>query len=154
MSAYTVERLPDEPIIIIRFKGKVNLQVVGETFDIVNQFAQEVGGVVYRISDYTETTSTFGEILQGMAAAAKQRAEGSVFDSKVRLMFVGTNQWIRLMRDMMQQPQFGNLQIPTFVSIEDALSFIRREIASGKEKTQETAQVPPDSPEDTSAKTT
>lgn len=125
---YKTEILPNEPIIIITLIGQVTAQLMQETFAEVAAFAEKVGGEVWRISDYRQSTSSFADTMKAIMETMKNR-KGSIFEDKIHVSFVGTNQWVGLMRNVLGTPQFGNIQIPTFETTEDALGYVRREIA-------------------------
>ena len=123
----TVERLPDEPIIIATFHGNTNVE------EAHNLFAQSDALIdgdekVVRITDYRELTPDFATAMKA-AQMVKQGEPGSTSDPRITPIIVGTTAWARLSRDMIRQPQWGSVEIAIFTTMDDALTYARGIIA-------------------------
>ncbi len=131
-----IERLPGERILIGTGEGFLT------TADFEAMFARSVelmgdgDDIFYRIGDYRQAQSSFMDILRAVQSASKGMP-GSTNDPRVRPIYVGTNQWIRLARDAFQRI---NMQIPTFENLDDALKYARAELARGSQLVETTPE--------------
>ncbi len=130
---FNIEWLLNEPILIATAAGFVTVDDFKGMYEQVAAMIEGVEHKIYRIADYTAADSSFMDILKAVKLASNQAA-GSSADPRIQTIYVGTNQWIALARTALQQPQFGGIMIPTFVDLEDALVFARREIAKTQEE--------------------
>jgi hypothetical protein len=64
-----------------------------------------------------------------MARSPGSSVPGSTSDPRIRAAIVGRGKWAKLFADTIQQKQFGGFQIPFFKDIEDALAYVRLELA-------------------------
>ncbi|RMG88752.1 MAG: hypothetical protein D6712_03035 [Chloroflexi bacterium] len=123
----TIEKMDGMPVIVATFKGHVDVSMVKYVFNRTAELCEGIEGPIFRISDVSEATSSFVEML-GVIREAGQGGPGSTTDPRIRAVFVGSNQWTRLMRDALQQPQFGGVNMPAFTSMEDAMTYIRHQL--------------------------
>lgn len=128
---FTIEWIPNEPILVVTGSGLLAMDDFVKMFAQVTQMIEGVEGPIYRISDYTTADTSFMDVMKAVKLAASH-APGSSFDPRLHTVFVGTSQWISLGRTALQQPQFGGIMVPTFVTLDDALAFARREIAKAR----------------------
>lgn len=132
--AFTLEWVPDEPILIATATGLISADDFKEMYQQVAVMIEGREGKIYRIANYTTAESSFVDILKGVKMASSN-APGSSSDARIQTVFVGTSHWIGLARTALQQPQFGGIMIPTFVDLDDALVYARREIANATNST-------------------
>ena len=123
-----VERVPDEPVVIATYSGVITLEDVKHLFAQTAALTADVEGHRYRISDFHDAQSTFGDIVQIMGEA-RTGASGSSSDPNLTTIFVGSNEWGAMVRNFFTQGQYGGLNIPTVTSIEEAWEFIREDQA-------------------------
>jgi hypothetical protein len=118
------EILPDEPIIIFKFDGIFTVNEMLEMYTICEENVDKLGGRGYRIGDYTECISTFPDLLDAIQKSRNARV-GNPSDPRFIPVMVGTNAWVKLASDLLSKPQFANIRIPIFTSVEDALAAVR-----------------------------
>lgn len=132
----SVERLPDERILVSTGEGFLT------TSDFQEMFAQSAAlmagddAIFYRIGDYRKAESSFMDILRAVQSAANGMP-GSTNDPHLRPVYVGTHQWIRLARDAFRRI---DMQIPTFESLDDALAYVRTQLAQDSQATKAVAE--------------
>jgi hypothetical protein len=130
--AFNIEWLPDEPILIATASGLITADDFSGMYEQVAAMIEGRKDKIYRIADYTAADSSFMDILKAVKLASTHAA-GSSSDPRIQTVYVGTSQWISLARTALQQPQFGGIMIPTFIDLDDALDYARREIAKAAE---------------------
>lgn len=123
-----VERIPDEPIIIATLSGDITPETVMEMFAQSAYWADKLGGRVYRITDIRSTEISFPDLVVVLASCA-HRQPGSPSDSRICGVLVGTHGWARFFVDSAQQEQYGQLNIPVFESLDEAMTYIREQMA-------------------------
>ena len=116
-----VERIPDQPIIVLHYEGFLDLETVKSAFIQSAAFAAGIEGTVYRIADIRNATSNFVEIVN-ILKASRTNVQGSAIDSKFQVIFVGQNQLAHLYADALKQ--LGAAPIPFFDTMEDAMQYI------------------------------
>lgn len=127
---FTLELLPNEPIMIVIGKGAMTVQDFNEMFAESRKLLAGMKAPIYRIVDLSESTTSFMELIR-LTQIATKGVEGSTTDSRIKPVIVGTTQWVSLGRTIFEQPQFSGMHFPTFVSMEDALTYARRELEAG-----------------------
>lgn len=123
-----VEKLPDEPIIILHYEGHVDAETVKSAFLQSAEIASEIDGPVYRISDVRNGEGSFVDLMQ-VIAEIRKGIPGSSADPRIRGVFVGSHHMARLYAGFLRQQQFGGTQLPFFHTLEDAFEYIRLELA-------------------------
>jgi hypothetical protein len=125
-----ISRLPGEPIII--FQPSDNDPAPSqETFARTAALMDEIGTEkVYRIIDLTEVQANvrFGDMVQVMAQETSGAA-GSASDPRMRDVMVSTSDLLKLAAKSMGQQQYLGREIPLFPSVDEALAYIRGELA-------------------------
>jgi hypothetical protein len=122
-----VEKLPDEPVLVITYEGHLDVETVKSAFTQSAALAAKIDGAVYRISDVRKGEGDFIDLMQIMAQV-RAGIPGSSADPKIKGIFVGTHYMARLYADLMRQEQFGGIQIPFFKTVEEALDYIHVEM--------------------------
>ena len=116
-----VERLPDQPVIILHYEGFLDLETVKSAFIQSAGLAAEIEGTVYRIADVNNADSNFVEIVK-IIKASRANVQGNATDTKFQVIFVGQNQLIHFYTDALKQ--LGAAPIPIFHTMEDALHYV------------------------------
>jgi len=135
MALSKVEKLLGEPIMISTFSGTVVLEDTRQSSVATAEFIVEMGGPVHIIADLTNIQASFGETLMILKDQSAIGA-GTTSDPNVLLALVGTHTMLKLYADAMAQPQFGQIRIPMFKTIDDALAAARIEIGNRKDAEQ------------------
>lgn len=125
---FNIEWLPNEPILIATAAGLITADDFKDMYEQVAAMIEGHEEKIYRIADYTAAESSFLDIIKAVKLASTHAA-GSSADPRIQTIYVGTSKWISLARTALQQPQFGGIMVPTFVDLDDALDYARREIA-------------------------
>ena len=127
----TVERMPEEPIIIATFVEPVDFRL--ETPPMFQQFIElrdtELEGYsrYYTIIDTNGVKAGFSDIVFTLGetrAAREKRRE----DRPVTLILVGSGGLMELASKAMGQSQYGGYGMRLFTSLDDALESIREEL--------------------------
>lgn len=126
-----LSRIPNEPIILFRPSAEDSTPPQ-ETFARVAALLDEIGGKTYRIIDLidVEANLRFGDMVQVMAAETSG-AVGSGSDPRLMDVMVGTSDMLKLAAKSMGQRQYLGREVPLFATVDDALAFVRGEIAKG-----------------------
>lgn len=128
---YTVERLPGEPIIAMSLSEPFSIREdLGPLFAQAAEFNNEIEGKIYHIADTRSIRVSFSDVVMGMAAAITSKV-GAFTEPRVTVALVGAGDLIDLAAKAFKQPQYGSRHILVFNSMEEALSEIRAQIASG-----------------------
>jgi hypothetical protein len=125
----TVERRTDLPVIHVKYYDSISVEQVQSVFASYQTRIQPGDGYVYRIIEFENVESNFAEILQ-IARFTATNAPNVPSDAQYEVILVGHDRWTKLYIDMMNQKQFGSRAIPCFVTLEQALDYVRASIAS------------------------
>jgi len=122
-----VHRLTDEPIIVVTYKAPFQPQL-----DIATAQRQIAAildlneGVFFRIDDLSAANMGWNEFVSGINIAT-QDVPGSMTDARIRGILVGTYEMVTMASQSMKQEQYGATNTPMFDTLEEAISFARRE---------------------------
>ncbi len=122
--ATTIQRLDDEPIIIVTYEGTLGTEQLAEFAPHGAQLQRESPVPLYWIIDVHATTSDFAQIVKILAHQSRGNP-GTASNAPGRVFMVGSAYMTRLYVDAMRQPQFGGLDIPMFPNLDDALAAVR-----------------------------
>ncbi len=127
--AVNVQRLPNEPIVVITMIPPVNpMQDAPRASQEAFKLKQECGGHVYRILDFSQVKLTFSDLVMGMAEDSHQ--PGGMADKDVTTVFIGSGELVAFgVKSFAEQKQYG-LVNPTqlFTSLDAALADIRQKM--------------------------
>jgi hypothetical protein len=126
---FTLELLPNEPIVLTHAKGMLTVHDFAEMFAVSRRLLHGKQGTIYRISDFREASSSFMDLLR-MAQLASKGNEGTTTDPRIKAVLVGTNQWVSLARTIFEQPQYSSIRFPTFETMEEALDYARSQLSA------------------------
>ena len=138
--AFTLEMLPNEPILIATAKGMLSSQDFADMFKESASLLQGIDYTVYRISDFTAASSSFMDLIR-MSQLASKGNVGTTTDPRIKAILVGTTHWVSLARTIFEQPQYSAIRLPTLVNRVDALVYVRAQIAAQKKSTVVTDQL-------------
>jgi hypothetical protein len=128
----TVEKLPNEPIIVVTYGGKLNLEIVSDAFRKSAEIMDRLEGTVYRISDIRQGTGAFSKTMDIIHKIRQsQNVSGSTLDPRLKAVFVGSHILAQMYADILKQSEYGSKEIPFFDDIDEALAYIRNDIANG-----------------------
>jgi hypothetical protein len=128
--AYTVERLTNEPIVVLTVRDPLGPpEMQREAQMKVAEAGADITGAIYRITDLTELTISFGDIVRSLGEEAKSKREGSMSDSHVRSIIVAKDEIIKMAAASLSQEQYGALNIKLFTTRDEAVAYAREQIA-------------------------
>ncbi len=120
---FKIERLPDEPILIVTIEDHIDAEVVRGIFiQTAAMFAQIEGAVVYRIADIRTAKTNFVDVIK-IIKTIRSGIPASSIDPRIRGVFVGRNHFARMYADFIRQ--FGGAPIPFFETVEEAVEYAR-----------------------------
>lgn len=125
-----VERLQQESIVLATLTGTVTPELITEMYAQSAALADEIGGHVYRITDVRECDISFSDLLLALAEASEGQP-GSPTDPRITGMLVGTNQMSLMFSKSAEQDQYHNMNIPHFNEMDQAMAYIREQMANG-----------------------
>lgn len=129
MANVHVEQVGDEPIIHANLTGFVTVEDMVEVFQRTAELRVNMPKNIYRITEVTDVESSFTDMM-GLIKEATKRGGSSSTDPTITVVFVGTSHWVKLFTDALRQGAFGGKIIPVFEKYEDALAYVRSDIAS------------------------
>lgn len=133
---YEVSRLADEPIIIATLTDPIDwAHDIKQTTAQVAALAAEIDGPGFRITDLTQATVTFSELMMGLATVL--RSEGGWLSNPRMRPLVVTKQ--KLGREFQtfvaEQEQYGKLNVEVFSTLAEAIAFARKLSSTGGQDT-------------------
>lgn len=124
--AFSVERVPDEPIIIMTILRRYDFEKdAPEAHTEVDRLLEEIEGRAYLITDYSQIDLTFSQLVVALGRATRGET-GSASDPRIRQnIFVGEGEMVDLAAESLLQTQYGKLPVVVFPSLEKALTYVR-----------------------------
>jgi hypothetical protein len=123
---FTIERLPGEPIIIVRCSGHLDSATFTDIFEQTITLMTEQDKTVYRIVDYHAVTTPFLDVLRAARDASTGNPAGSTTDPRIKPVMVGGETWLAAARQAFESQPFGSVTIPMFTSVAEAAAFARQ----------------------------
>lgn len=118
----TLEQISPKPILLMRYPGNF---VPGELPPLFVEIAKVADQIqpVYVIVDLSQLSLDFGGIMLGMAEGMLSGA-GSGGDPRVKTVLVGKLEMVGFISDALKQKQYGQVSVPAFASVDEALEYI------------------------------
>jgi len=124
---FTVERIPDESILVIALSRDYRFGQDREPLEYsVNEKISEGETEIQAIYDLRELKMSFGDLVLAMSNVT-QKSAGSMGDSRLKIIVVGSSEMVRLGILAFEQEQYGKLKFPLFDNIEVALKYAREQ---------------------------
>ena len=123
----TVERLNNLPVIHVKYYDSINVEDVQGVFANSQTQLQPDDGFMYRIIQFENVESNFAEILQ-IARYTATNAPNITSNAQYEVILVGHDRWTKLYIEMMHQKQFGARAIPCFLTLDQALDYVRNQL--------------------------
>jgi hypothetical protein len=121
MSA-TVEKLPNEPIILVTVKGNMTAEIAREVYQEIAQITKDMPLPIYRITDIRKIETNFTDMMEVIKEATIERP-GTTCDPRITHIFVGNDKFVKIARDVLQRIDPDNH--PMLDTMEKALAYIR-----------------------------
>src|SRR5690349_4364671 len=120
----TVQRLPDEPILVATLVGDITIDDVMAMYQQSSALIACEEGVFHRIVDTREATSSFPEMLKVLQRATQEMPAATSSD-QIKVTFVGTTTWIEFVRNAFAA---RGIQMGAFRDMDIALESVRIQI--------------------------
>lgn len=123
---FTVERLLDQPIVIASASDPFDLlEDLPEMMEEAAAAAYEISENPYIIYDFSLVDDIdFSELAGGFMNMVEGNP-GSPSDAESRVLIVGVNEDWDIVEESFRQDNYGKVDIPTFVSVSEALQYIQ-----------------------------
>ena len=83
---------------------------------------------LYRVLDFRSAYMNFSDMIRWLAADTAHNLPGAALDPQVRTVLVSNSEDTDRIANWLQQDQYGGLHIPVFSSIDDALTYVSKQI--------------------------
>ncbi len=126
----TVEQIPDSPIFIITVPDDAPLETLGEALQTSLDVSSHVEGTVFRIFDFSDLDADFGDLVQIMGMTTRRGAdeESSFHNLRFQNAIVSRQELFKMGAAAYGQEQYGDLDVPFFPSLEEALVYARSQL--------------------------
>jgi hypothetical protein len=134
---FTVEKLPEEPIVLVKIKVGDQKDFERDFPPLVQRIAELVAGIegpIYRITDLTEVNISFGELVLAMQQEYRSEMPGTAADPRIQVVLVTSSKLIEVGAEGVPKSiHYGGKQPPKiFPTMDEALAYARAELAKGK----------------------
>ena len=128
---FTVERVGNEPILLLALKEPLNLQEeIGGIFRTIDKHLSNMPTPAVVIHDFSEFHISFGDLVMGLQAQTKTpNAPGTLTDERSHTCIIGNDDIIRIASDSLKQDQYGGLDVPIYESYDEAIQYARQWLA-------------------------
>lgn len=115
-----ITRMPEEAIILIEVSRPIAYpdDPAGAT-EAALQFLDEVGGTICRITDFSDLTTTFGDLVAGMAA------DTSFSNPNIHNVVITTNALVKMGSESFKQEQYGGVDVTIVANQDEAMAAAR-----------------------------
>ncbi len=133
MLKFNVERLGNESIIVLTISG-----TFGDVHDLssyraalaqLGQMAATIEGTVYRITDAHTAQIQFGDLVMALGES-RGGEKGTVSDPRMKSIFVGSDELIRMAAQSFTQEQYGHINVQLCSSLDEAIARAREQLAA------------------------
>ena len=118
----TVEKLSNEPILIVTVDGHLDADMVKDLYQEIGMLTEDMQPPIYRITDVRKMTITFMDLM-GVIKEGTKDTPGTTTDARISHMFVGKDKFAKIARDVFQRINPDNH--PMLNTLEEALAYIR-----------------------------
>ena len=119
--------MPDEPLVIAEFHGRMDLESVRIMFQESARFAQMLNRRVYRIVDYLDAEASFRDMATALAEG-KKGGPGSPRDPRIREVMVAGRNRIRFLLDILRRKEYGSIEVPVYDTMDEALASVHAQL--------------------------
>lgn len=134
--SFSIEKLPDEPIIICTIEpGFDPWRDFPAFWAQLDAAIAGLPGPIYRINQFKREEVNFSNLLAGLAEETRSGKPGSAADPRIRFLAVSRSALREMTRTSFLQEQYGHITIHIFDAVETALAHARAELAQGHART-------------------
>lgn len=120
----TTERIPHLPAVLATYRGYITRADVEKMYVDTAHLLADVGNRYYRISDVREVETDFREFM-GILLSITDNGPFRTGDPQLRVIFVGTNQWVINVRSVMARKGVPPMMVET---LEEAVAYIEADV--------------------------
>lgn len=124
-----VERLPDEPIIIVTPPAEVTFENARQHETTIRYVMEQIEGKVYLIVDCTTCRISLNAAV-AILRDATERQDYLWYDKRLIFIFVAHFAIVNLFVHAWMRLPIHSVQVPIFETVVDALEFVRTTIAA------------------------
>jgi len=126
-----IEHLEDIPAIIAHFREPFTpnediITSIKQTAQILDTTEHKI---FYRIDDLSNLNISFSDMVQGMAQSTQKNTPGSSLDPRLRVILVGSDDFILQIQNFAKQEQYGGMNLSVFATIAEAKKYIRTQLS-------------------------
>jgi hypothetical protein len=125
--AATLQKLDDEPILIVTHEGYLSLK---DSEDVTAQVVQVMDASpdpLYGIIDLRNATTDFAEFMR-ILTHQSMGARGTLSNRESYVVLVGSHVLIRLFHNLMRERKLGGVTLSVYYSMDEALAAVRQRI--------------------------
>ncbi len=131
-----LECYSDEPILVLTFTNPVDYERLALiTSEMVSEAAEGMAGPIYRVSDYTQLTPSFTDLMMALGGARNAK-KGGLKDARMRPLLVSDHDVARFGRMALDQLQYNLSHAKLFATLDEALAYARQQIEIEDEETR------------------
>lgn len=121
---YDFQQLGNKPIVAVKFAAQIDFM---SAFTILprrinRMVTEQQWSHVWVITDYTDYDLQITDVIFSLVHQSKGEP-GTASDPRVTLLLAGSNPLLKEMSMAARRPQHGNLSLPVFESVEQAIAY-------------------------------
>ena len=128
---FTIELLPDEPIMLLTFSEDFKVgQHIAASDDATRALLDTVNEPVFNVLDLRKVSMSFDDIMLGSNTGA--RSSNPIWkDPRIReTLFVSNMSLVNIAVKGLRSATFNNIKAQAFSSVEDALAYAREQVSA------------------------
>ncbi len=124
---YTIEKLPDEPIIIQTIRSDSSVAEVPDSMSTMRELLEAESTPLFVIYDVSQASFGLQDILSGSNEASRSEKPLLKHPNIRETLVVSTSDLVRMAARGMNSPIFGNVALRVFDTLEEALAYCRQQ---------------------------
>lgn len=129
---YTIEKLPDEPIIIQTIRSDSSVAEVPDSMGSMRQLLEAGETPLFVIYDVSQASFGLQDILSGSNEASRSERPLLKHPNIRETLVVSTSDLVKMAARGMNSPIFGNIALKVFDTLEEALAYCRQQDPEGQ----------------------
>ncbi len=130
---FTVERVPDQPIVTVHLTGKITIEELKEIFKQSVDLTPDVEEHIYRVTTVGEGANIgFGDVIATVRTSLA-KMPGSSGDPRFNAVWVGKHHMAKLFADMLRSAPLVNVEMPFFNTQDEAMAYVQTRIEQQEE---------------------
>jgi hypothetical protein len=124
---YTIEKLPDEPIIIQTIRSDSSATEVPDSMSTMRELLESADTALFVIYDVSHASFGVQDILSGSNEASRSERPLLKHPNIRETLVVSTSDLVKMAARGMNSPIFGNIALKVFDTLEEALTYCRHQ---------------------------